>query len=150
GPTPPPEMRSRIRDEDRTTRKPLAFWDRIKILILLAGAWGVLLWAEMIDNPIIPFRDALRDTVRSKWWLLALVGLEFLRQIHYFTSEHSAGYHKFWTEKVFGGVERKSRKMNDWNRFRLGRAMSRLVLIALAAFILGAVTHEAPVTALLK
>ena len=31
------------RDEDRRTRKPLAFWDRIKFLLLLTVFWFVLL-----------------------------------------------------------------------------------------------------------
>ena len=42
GPTPPPEYVSRERDEERKTRKPLAVWDRIKLLILfgLLGVYG--------------------------------------------------------------------------------------------------------------
>ena len=34
----------RPRDGDRRTRKPLAFWDRIKFLLLLTVFWFVLLW----------------------------------------------------------------------------------------------------------
>ena len=144
------EYTSRIRDEDRTTRKPLSFWDRSKFLVMLGVAFGVLLWAELVDNPIIPFNDALRDTVQSKWWLLALAGLELLRQIHYLISEHSASWYRFWTEKVFGGVERKTGKLNDWNRFRVARAMKYLFLLVLLSILLGAMTDTSPVTALLE
>ncbi|MBA3551272.1 MAG: hypothetical protein H0W27_00170, partial [Actinobacteria bacterium] len=45
GPTPPPEYKSRLRDEERITRKPLAWWDRIKLLLLLLGAFMVLVWS---------------------------------------------------------------------------------------------------------
>src|SRR5438270_9635599 len=98
GPTPPPEYHERARDDDRLTRKPLPLWDRFKFLVLLAALWGVLLWATMVDNPIIPFQDAVRDTLRSKWWVLALLGVELIRQTHYLISEHSAAYHQFWTK----------------------------------------------------
>ncbi len=144
------EYTSRIRDEDRTTRKPLAFWDRTKFLVMLGVAFGVLLWAELVDNPIIPFGDALRDTVQSKWWILALAGLELLRQVHYLISEHSAPWYKLWTERVFGGVERKTGKLNDWNRFRVARALKYLFLLALLSVLLGAMTDTSPVVALLE
>ena len=150
GSTPPPQYVGRLRDEDRKTRKPLPLWDRVKILVLLCGVWALMLWAELVDNPIIPFEDAVRDTVRSKWWILALAGLELLRQIHYLISEHSEGYHHFWSEKVFGGVDRRTGKLNDWNRFRIARAMKRLTMLAFLSIILGAMTDTSPVTALLE
>ena len=49
------EAPSRIKDEDRTTRKPMAWWDRIKLLIFLVGAWLLLLWSAMAQNPFLPF-----------------------------------------------------------------------------------------------
>ena len=42
-PPPPPPYQSRERDEDRATRKPLGWWDRIKLLALFLGAWLVML-----------------------------------------------------------------------------------------------------------
>ena len=59
GPVPPPQYRRRERDEDRLTRKPLAFWDRVKFLVLLAGAFGVFVWAAMSDNALLPFGETL-------------------------------------------------------------------------------------------
>ncbi|MGH9276549.1 MAG: AAA family ATPase [Acidimicrobiales bacterium] len=150
GPTPPPEYKGRPRDDDRLTRKPLSPWDRTKFLVLLVAVFGVMLWATMIDNPIIPFQDALRDTVNSKWWILALIGLELARQIHYFISEHSAGYNQFWTKKVFGGYEKRTGRMNDWNRYRMGRALSYVVMIALLGVVLGAATDQSAIGALLE
>ncbi len=42
----PPD--GRPRDEDRRTRKPLAFWDRIKFLLLLTVFWFILLWFDEV------------------------------------------------------------------------------------------------------
>ncbi len=84
-----------------------AWWDRIKVLLLLVGLLGFFVAAEIADNPILPISEAINETLRSKVWLLGLIGLELLRQIHYLISEHSAGYHQFWTKRVFGG----------WNRY---------------------------------
>jgi cell division protease FtsH len=149
GPT-MPAYTGRPRDEDRKTRKPLAFWDRIKILVMLALAWSVMLWAEIVDNPIIPVADAVRDTVRAKWWILALGGLELVRQVHYLISEHSAGWHRFWSEKVFGGLSKRTGRLNDWNRFRIARALRYIFLLTLLSILVGAMTDESPVIALLE
>src|SRR5919202_1827605 len=88
GPTPPPEYKSRPRDEDRATRRPLFFWDRVKLFLLFIGAWLVLFWAALAQyDPIITTSDALYQTLRSYWLLLALAALELVRQIHYLISE---------------------------------------------------------------
>src|SRR5947209_6133178 len=85
GPRGPAEYQSRPRDSDRTTRKPLAWWDRVKILTLLLVAWLLLLWSNAAHfDPVITFRDVLAQTLRSGAWLLVLAGLEILRQIHFF------------------------------------------------------------------
>ena len=52
------------------------------------------------------------------------MGLELLRQVHYFVSERSAGYHRFWSQRVFGGFDRAmKRRFSDWTRFRLARVV---------------------------
>ena len=108
-----PQFTSRPRDDDRPTRKPLALWDRVKYLLLLAALFGFFVWADMADNPLLPFVDAVQDEVRDKWWIFALGGLELVRQVHYLISEHWAAYHRFWTNKVFGGFNRRSAGMRD-------------------------------------
>jgi len=89
---PPPPPSGRPRDEDRLTRKPLTFWDRIKFLLLLGLLWFVLVWSAMANDPLVGFSDAMRIEVRAAWWVFLLLGLEVLRQLHFFISEHSAGY----------------------------------------------------------
>src|SRR5213595_2118720 len=96
------EFRSREREADRTTRKPLPWWDRIKFLLMLGILFTAFVWSLIANIPIIPFADAVRQTVQAKWWVLALMAVELVRQVHYFISERSARYHRFWTKSVFG------------------------------------------------
>jgi hypothetical protein len=93
----PPE--GRPRDDDRPTRKPLPLWDRIKLLLLLTVLWFLLVWSQM-GNPLVSWSDAFRIESRSGAWILVLIGLELLRQVHFLISEHWAAYHQFWTNRV--------------------------------------------------
>jgi cell division protease FtsH len=141
----------RPRDDERTTRKPLALWDRLKFLILLTLLWFILVWSVMASDPLIGFTDAVRIEFTSGWWVFALFGLEVVRQLHFVISEHWAGYYRFWTQTVFGGWERMTRrKFSAWTRFRFWRVLSWLFWIAVIAVVAGKVTHADPVTALLK
>jgi cell division protease FtsH len=149
--TGPPEGLGRPRDDERTTRKPLALWDRLKFLILLTLVWFILVWSVMASDPIIGFTDAMRVEVTAGAWVFVLIGLEILRQVHFLISEHWAGYYRFWTRTFFGGWDRMtSRKFSAWTRFRLWRVLTWVFWIAVIAVVAGKVTHAAPVTALLK
>ena len=141
----------RPRDEDRQTRKPLSFWDRIKFLILLGAVWIILVWSVMANDPLVGFSDAVRIEVQSGWWVFVLLGLEVLRQIHFLISEHSAGYNRFWTWTVFGGAERLThRRISDWTRFRISRLVKWVFWIAVIAVVTGKIIHTTPVLALLR
>ena len=89
GPTPPPEYVSRARDDERTTRKKMAFWDRTKFLLLF-----FLLFLFFLANTlnqfegIITLADGLRFALQESVWLLLLAGAEVIRQVHYLVSEH--------------------------------------------------------------
>ncbi|HEX2700277.1 MAG TPA: AAA family ATPase [Acidimicrobiales bacterium] len=148
GPVPPPSDEARRRDE-RETRKPLGTWDRVKFLVLIGGVWLVLVWAAMADDPNLPFGDAVRTHVRSNAWLLVLFGLEVLRQLHYLISERSVGYHRWWTNR-FAAAERRTGKMNDWTRYRMGRAFKFLLVLVLAAVVLGKAYDVSPVQGLFR
>src|SRR6266699_220635 len=100
----PPPHSGRPRDEDRLTRKPLTVWDRIKFLLLLVLLWFVLVWSAMANNPLVGFSDAMRGQLRTGWWVFILLGLEVLRQVHFFVSERSIAYPRFWTETVIGKI----------------------------------------------
>jgi len=139
----------RPREEDSLTRRRLGFWDRAKWLILLAVIWLLLVWSLMADNPIVGFLDACRIEVRTGWWVFVLAGLEVMHQAHFLISEHSPGYHQFWTNKVWGRSERLSeRNLSAWTRYRIGRLVRWVVVIAVIAIIAGKIMHDAPLTAL--
>jgi cell division protease FtsH len=150
-PPPPPPPSGRPRREDRRTRKPMSIWDRIKFLLLLGLVWFILVWSAMANNPLIGFSDAMRIQVRTGWWVFVLIGLELLRQIHFLISEHSAGYHRFWTETIFGGFERTThRRISDWTRFRIWRILTWILWIAIIAVVTGKIIHTSPILALLR
>ncbi len=149
GPTPPPQHAATKSDEPRT-RKPLGWWDRSKFLILLGGFWLVLVWAAMAEDPNLPFSEAVPIHVRSGAWVLVLLALEVVRQSHYLVSEHWASYHQFWVHRVFGGMERRGSRLNDWTRYRIGRAFKGLLLLVLVAVLLGRIYDVSPVQGLFR
>src|SRR6266571_4116619 len=147
----PPEFKSRERDEDRLTRKPLPWWDRVKILALLLGVFAILVWNTLGKFAgLITLRDAINQTFRDDWWLLALAGLELMRQIHYLLSERSGRYYAFATKRVVGGFEKRTSKMDDWNRFRLGRLVKLLFFLFIVDLVLARTLSLSPSLALFE
>jgi ATP-dependent Zn protease len=129
----------------------MALWDRIRLLLLFSVAWLVLVWASMADNPLLPFSDAARIQVVEAQWLIWLAGIELVRQVHFFISERWAGYHRFWTQRLFGGTDRMlRRRLSDWTRFRLARLIKIALLVALFAVVAGEVLDTSPILALFE
>jgi ATP-dependent Zn protease len=126
---------SRTRSADRTTRKPLPWWDRVKVLALLALIFGLSVWGAVGDNPLMPVSEAFREIARSRWWLLALMGLELLRQINYVVEEHNAAYYGWW-RRITGRWNHRVDRVSPWTRFRLTRVFNGiLIILALNAFV---------------
>ncbi|HMD92547.1 MAG TPA: AAA family ATPase [Trebonia sp.] len=141
----------RPRDEDSLTRKRLPFWDRIKWLVVLAAIWLILVWSVMANDPLVGFVDAMRIEVSSGWWVFVLAGLEVLHQIHFLISEHSAAYHQFWMNRVWGALSRlTNRRLSAWAQFRIGRLVRWVVVIAVIAILAGKIMHDPPLLALLR
>jgi cell division protease FtsH len=129
-------------------RPKMPLWNRIRLLLLLAVAWLILVWAAMADNPLLPFVDSVRIQLQDSQWLIWLAGLELLRQIHFLIEERSARYHRFWSQKVFGGADRAVRKrMSDWTRYRVARIVKVALVIVLFAVVAGKVLDTSPVLA---
>jgi len=138
----------RPKDDDILTRRPIAFWDRIKWLVLLAVIWILLVWSLMADNPLIGFVDAVRLETQLGWWVFVLAGLEVLHQAHFLISEHWAAYNQFWVHKVWRSSERMSqRRLSAWTRYRIGRIIRWVVVLAVIAIIAGKIMHDAPLNA---
>jgi cell division protease FtsH len=142
-----PAFVSRPRDDERTTRKPLAWWDRCKFLILLVALFWFFVWADMADNPLLPFDDAVSNTAATKWWLFLLGGLEVLRQAHYLVAERNASYYAFWTQKIFGRFNTRTDKINPWTRYRLSRALKWILFFVVLSIVLGVIFDVSPALA---
>jgi ATP-dependent Zn protease len=134
----------------RSKRPRLRFYDRVKWLVLLAALWFVFVWVATANDPILPFQDAMRLQVNDTWGIIieVLFGLEIVRQIHFFVSEHWAWYNHIWVDKIFGGTERMShRRMSPWVRFRLFRVVKWTFFIVAALFIIGQIMGVNPAIA---
>jgi ATP-dependent Zn protease len=130
------EFVSRPRESERTTRKPMGMWDRLKFLVLGAVLFGFFFAAEMADNPLMPAADAFNTAMREKWWILALMGLELVRQIHYLICEHNADYYRFWRDKVFGGFNESVSRIDPWKRHQLARTLKIVTILLVLNLIL--------------
>jgi ATP-dependent Zn protease len=129
-------LESRPRESERATRKPLGFWDRIKFLFLGAALFGFFFAAEMADNPLLPASEAFNMTLRGKWWILALMGLELIRQIHYVICEHSASYYQFWRDQVFGGWNASISHIDPWKRHQFARTVKIVTALVVVNLII--------------
>src|SRR5438128_3505711 len=130
-----PEFVSRPRPDELETRPKLAWWDRSKFLILLVALFWIIVWSKLLDNPILPTSEALRQTVNSASWILALIGVELLRQLNYYILEHSKGYFRAWN-RFWAAEERAIDRVNPWTRFRLSRLTKWvLALLLLNGFV---------------
>ncbi|MEY4175461.1 MAG: hypothetical protein RI900_2626 [Actinomycetota bacterium] len=123
-------------DREPRTRPKLFFFDRIKLLLLLAVYFLIIVSYEQSQIPVMSWGDAFRDQARAKWWLWIVVGAEVLRQLHYLVSERVGGYHTFWRKHVWEAWERLMSRMKPYTRFRLARLVKRIVVIALLGLVL--------------
>jgi cell division protease FtsH len=138
---------SRQRDSDRKTRVHLSLYDRIKFILLFSIVYLVLVWASLADNPLLSVGDAFTEMARTRSWLLLLVIVEILRQMHFLVSELAAPYHGVW-QKYFQAVDYTVHRFSDWTRYRLSRVIKALLFVSLLAVVLGAIYKETPVRAL--
>ncbi|TMR96678.1 AAA family ATPase [Nonomuraea basaltis] len=139
-------------DPDSVTRKKMQFWDRSKFLIALVLAYLILTWKVMADfQGVATFPEAAQKIAYEYQWIFWLLGVEVVRQLHFLVSEHWSAYHRFWSQKVFGGFERWThRRFDDWTRYRLSRALKIAFFVTLIALVLGAVLDVSPFVALMQ
>src|SRR4051794_5659055 len=135
-------------DRDPVLRPKMFFMDRIKVLILMVVVLLLCTSEQKTQIPLMTWAEAFRDQLRAKWWLVILFGLEIVRQIHNLISEHSAGYHRFWQKKVFGGWERQMSRMKPYTRFRSQRFVKRLAFTAVCGLLFSWMWGIGPLQAL--
>jgi len=121
-------------------------YDRVKVSALLLGVFYLLVFFKMADNPLVGYMDATRMVFNSYGWLLTLVSLDIIRQLHYFVAERSA---KYW--KVVGRVETLVKA--PWNRlasftqYRLLRLFRFIAIAVVGAFVFAAAFDTEPINA---
>jgi ATP-dependent Zn protease len=119
-------------------RRKALFFDRMKLLSIIAVVLGFLIAKRRSDYPMDGLGTAIRDELIAKQWMLWVAGLEVLRQAHYLVSEKAPGYNHFWTQGVWGGWDRFWGRRNPWLRFRMARIVKRLVVLAILTAIASA------------
>jgi ATP-dependent Zn protease len=144
-------LHGRRDNPDELTRKPLVFWDRIKLLLFFGIAFELIAWAQASNNPLLDVAGAERATAATGFGqiLLVLIVLEALRQIHFVLAENVAGYHQLWV-RAFARTERFSGRFNPWTRYRIARVIKWVVGLAVIAMVLSAFSGLPPVMALFK
>jgi len=142
------QFTSRVRDDERPTRKTLDWWDRIKLIVLWAVLYGLVCWSILATNPIIPVDDALYNAsfTAPGLYLLLLAGVELLRQIHFVLAERISGYHRFW-RRVFERSDNRVMRIKPWTRFRLARVLRWTIVLYVAAAITGSFIGTTPIEA---
>jgi cell division protease FtsH len=133
---------SRPRDEDRTTRRPLPWWDRVKFLVMLVALFLLFVWGEVADNPILPVSEAFRVVARTRWFVFVLMGVETLRQLSYLVQEHNQAYYRLWQR----GIARTNAlidRISPWTRFRIARVFKWIFWLAVVNWFVAWRNEEA-------
>ena len=128
-------MARKQKDVLNKTRRKADTWDRIKFLVLLTVITTAVVGSQ-VNPPFVTLEAALTEFLSTTpgRLLAVLFLLEIIRQIHYFFSERSVGYHGFWQQGVFGTVESGMDHFKPWTRFRVGRSIRWLVILSIYAF----------------
>jgi cell division protease FtsH len=125
-------FRSRPKEADRTTRRPVLFWDRIRIFVFYAALFAALVWTNDTYQHYGNLFNALKYGVHAYWWLVVLMGIEMVRQYHYLFEEHSKAYYGTW-KRFWAWKDKRVGRTNAWVRYRL----ARLAKILLFLWVLG-------------
>ena len=139
-------------DPEPSTRPPMPLWDRSKFLLLFAAVWSVLVWNFYLENRVVgaTVGDAVDQQGRAASIWIVLFGIELLRQIHYVLSEHWAAWHGLWSQRVFGGFNRRAGRLDDWTRYRVGRLLRVVVALTVIGYVLGQIYDQPPTQALFE
>ena len=145
--TPRRQRRKRgIRKAKPGCRRPLMVYDRVKVSVLLLGIFVFLSFLKMADNPLVSFVDAVRMTFNSYGWILTLVSLDVLRQIHYFAAEQ---FPKYWrvVGRIEGIVKAPWNRLSSFSQYRLSRILRFVLIVVIGAFLFSAAFDTEPIRA---
>ncbi len=146
-----PDVGSRVRDEDRTTRKPLAPFDRLKLILLWLGLWVLQIWAALVDNPLQTLNDAAYyvTSAGAGRFLILLTFVEALRQFHFVFAEWNAKYYGWW-QRLFARNEKFANRFSPWTRFRVSRIFKWVVGVYAIAAVVGSFVDLSPFETIIR
>ncbi|NCV09919.1 MAG: AAA family ATPase, partial [Actinobacteria bacterium] len=100
----------------------------------------------MADNPLVSFVDAVRMTFNSYGWILTLVSLDVLRQIHYFAAEQ---FPKYWrvVGRIEGVIKSPWNRLSSFTQYRLSRILRFVLIVVIGAFLFSAAFDTEPIRA---
>ncbi|NDF72429.1 MAG: AAA family ATPase, partial [Actinobacteria bacterium] len=135
-----------IRKAKPGCRRPLMVYDRVKVSVLLLGIFVFLSFLKMADNPLVSFVDAVRMTFNSYGWILTLVSLDVLRQIHYFAAEQ---FPKYWrvVGRIEGVIKSPWNRLSSFTQYRLSRILRFVLIVVIGAFLFSAAFDTEPIRA---
>ena len=140
---------SRLRDEDRTTRKPMTWGARVWLPAAAVFGYFWVFWFTLVRNPLMDSSDAIESTNASgagKFLIIVFVA-SVLLQLHYLMTEHSAGYYRAWG-KVYARNDRYWERFSPWTRIVLARIAKVAVGLAVLAVVLGVIFDVSPFASL--
>jgi cell division protease FtsH len=144
------EKKRSLRQARPGCREPLAPWDRLKFLILLAVLVGFVVINRQSANPLEPFSVAFFQTLRADWWFTVVIVLEAVRQINYLALERLPEWNTAWDEVVVPAFTGIGKNWDDWTRYRIGRVLKWVLVLFLVSAALAAHYHVSPLLALFE
>ena len=125
--------------KQKERRRKATFFDRVKVLVIL-GVFLLILVMYNLQPPFVGWSEAFDIATDSLLGFILLIAfiLEIVRQLHYFLAEHWAAYNHLWANTIFGGSERRMKRLaSDWTRYRASRLLKiGLFLLAIGTAVM--------------
>ena len=140
---------SRLRDTERSTRKPMSLGARIWLPVAALFGYFWVFWFTLLRNPLMTPADALETTNASGagTFLVVVFVLSTLLQLHYVMAENSPRYYRAWG-RVYAANDRFWSRFSPWTRIVLARLAKLVVFLAVLAVVLGVIFNVSPFASL--
>ena len=130
-------------------RRPVLVFDRVKVSLAILVALTVLTLFKIADNPLVSVADASRMTFNTRRWLFVVLGLEVVRQAHYFVAERWARYWRL-AGRVEAVVKAPWNRLSAFAQHRISRIVWWSGIVLLGAFLFSAAFDTEPIRAWLE
>ena len=140
---------SRLRDEERTTRKPMSTGARLWLPGAALFGYFWVFWFTLVRNPLMDAGDAIETTNASGagQFLIIVIVASVLLQLHYLMAENSAVYYRAWG-RVYARNDHFWSRFSPWTRIVLARLAKLVIGLAVLAVVLGVIFDVSPFASL--